>query len=117
VRPQNHPRRTKAALQRIMLNKCLLDRIPVSILGQAFDRYDLCAVYILNGGIAGKHRLPVDKHRAGAAQPLAATVFEACQCQVCAQYPPQHAFFIDLQVDGFAVELEVNLCRDINPSS
>lgn len=52
--------------------------------------------------------------RAGAALPLAATIINPCQSRIHAHSPRKHAFFIDLQGDGLAIEFELNGCHDIN---
>ena len=57
ARRQNHPRRTKSALQRVLIPERLLQRIQLSVLRQSFDRQDLAPL-----GLDGEHRTALDGH-------------------------------------------------------
>ena len=48
------------------LVKCPLQNIEIAVLGQAFDRFDGCAIGLGNRHQAGLHQLAIDKDRARA---------------------------------------------------
>jgi hypothetical protein len=97
-----------------MINKCLLDRMQVAILSQAFNCNNLCAGNILDSGLTGQDRFPINQNSASTAQTVAATIFSPSQRKICSQCPQKHSFFSDLQVDGSAIEFEVNAFHDIH---
>ena len=79
------PGRAVAALERLGLEERLLDRVEPAVLLEALDRDDLLARGLGDRRLAGRRRLAVEQHRAGAALPLAAAVLGAGQVEAVAQ--------------------------------
>jgi hypothetical protein len=67
-------RRAEAALESVRLTECCLKRVErVGCGGQSFDRHDLVTVRLHREEEARSHRVAVEEHRAGTADPMLAT--------------------------------------------
>src|SRR5689334_9923509 len=76
------PRRTVAALERIMSDERLLHGMKRAVrLRQAFDCGDLLPLCHCSQRQAGKDPTTIDKNRAGATLAVVAALF--CACQTC----------------------------------
>src|SRR5262245_13008008 len=84
-RRQDLPRRAKAALKRIALEECLLDRVEATILRQAFDGEDLPAAACRRERQARQHPLSIENHRARAAGALVTPLLGAWQLESISQ--------------------------------
>ena len=83
------PRRAIAALERVMVDERLLQRMQRAVVRQAFDRGDLRAI-VHDGERQARIDAPaVDQHGAGAALALIAALFRAGQVEMLAQQVEQ----------------------------
>jgi hypothetical protein len=77
--------RAVTALEGIMINERLLQRMQMPILGQALDARDACAVLHDSERKTRYDAAAINQHRAGAALAVVAALFAACQVEMLAQ--------------------------------
>ncbi len=97
-RRDDHSGRAVAALKRLFLEKRRLDRMEPAVLGEPLDRDDLLARRFGDRRLAGRRRLPVEQHHAGAALTFPATVLGSGQLETIAQDREER--FVGRGVDG-----------------
>ena len=97
-------RRAVAALERVMVDERLLQRMQRAVRRQAFDRGDLGAVLHDGQRQAGIDAPAVDQHRAGAALAVVAALLGAGQVEVVAQRVEQGRPRRDLELRLDAVD-------------
>jgi hypothetical protein len=83
----DHPRCAESALERVVPDESLLQRVELSVFLQAFDGDDLFSFRILDGILTGQDRFIIDEDGAGSAESLSAAVFCAGVFKVRAQNP------------------------------
>lgn len=88
---QDHPRRAKAALQRMLLLKCQLQRMERFVRADAFDSSDFGLVGLRGKEQTGAHRAAVEHHRASAADPVLTADVGSDQAEIVAQKIKQRA--------------------------
>ena len=81
----DHPRGAVAALERLMLEKCLLHRVEFAALRQPFDRGNLLTL-----GVGGEHETrahgpAIDQHGAGTAHANAAALDRTFEREIVSQ--------------------------------
>ena len=90
------PRRAVAALEAVMLDERLLQRVQAVAVRQALDRGDLAALVLHRQRQAGVDALAVDQHRAGAAGALVAALLGAGEAEVVAQQVEERGAQVDV---------------------
>src|SRR5262249_1300300 len=78
-------RRAVTALERVVINERLLERVQRAVARQAFDGRDIGAVGHHREGEAREPAPPTDQHRTGAALAVIAAFFRAGKIEVDAQ--------------------------------
>jgi len=81
---EDHPRRAKAALQRMMLVKCHLQRMEFSLRPNPFNGGDFAAIGLRDEEQAGTHRAAVEQDRACAAHAMFAADVSPDQTDIVA---------------------------------
>src|SRR5215470_12718058 len=81
--------------------------LPVAL--EALDRRDVAVLDGRERVLARAHGDTVDRHRTRTADPLAAAELRPRQFEIVAQNPEEGALIVGVQLDGFAVEAEVDL--------
>ena len=91
-RQHQEARRAEAALQRVMVDECLLHRVQLVRPCASPSTVRMCAALGLHGEHqAGAHRLAVDQHRAGAAHAVLAADMRAGEAAIVADGVGQRA--------------------------
>ena len=90
-------RRAIAALEGVMIDEGLLQRMQRAVLRKPLDRGDACAILHDRQRQAGNNAPAVDQHGAGAALALVATLFRAGQIEMLAQHVEQRRARIERQ--------------------
>ena len=98
VAGHHHARRAEAALQAVLLQEAVLDRVELAVLLQALDGRDLAAVGLHGEHGAGLHGHAVEQHRAGAAVGGVAADVGAGEAQVLAEQVDQQQARLDLRL-------------------
>lgn len=104
----DHARLTITTLRNLLIDPGLLHRMQTLLTGQAFDRRNLFISQVRNRQYAGSHRLAIDMDRAGTALRDPASVFRAGELQNIAQYPEHRHLAVNIDADGFSVQLKLN---------
>ena len=84
---QDHARRTKTALEGIVLLKGFLQGMNSAVAGESFDGQDLFPFNLLDRQLTGTNRLLIDQNRAGSAKAGSAAVFGSGKVQIRSQNP------------------------------
>src|SRR5471032_1510894 len=84
-RRANLPGRAIAALEPVMIDERLLQRVQTASFGQSFDRGDLPTLMLHGQGKARQDTFAVDQHRAGAARALVAALLGAGEVEMISQ--------------------------------
>ena len=108
VSVHDHAGGAVAALQGIVVDEGLLQRMQLAVRGQALDRGDVLARHVLCFERAGAYGLLLDDDGARAAQTLTTSILGAGQSQVVAEHRKQRAMGIDPNAHSLAVEIEAD---------
>src|SRR6185503_10862495 len=100
----DHPGRAVAALERVVLVERTLERVQLSVFGEAFDRLDLAAVGLEGEDRAGLDRAAVEPDSAGAAARRVATDVRPCQAELVAKEMDEQHPRLDLALELPAVD-------------
>src|SRR6266545_6992973 len=111
----DHPRRTEAALQRVMLPERLLQGMQLAVRGEPFDRRDLAAVGLDGEHGARLHREPVEVDGAGAADRRVAADLRAREREVVAEEVDEQRPRLDLRLVPNAVDGDRNGYHHVPP--
>src|SRR5262249_54097067 len=103
------PRRAEAALQAVIVDERLLQRMQLVAVRQAFDGADLPAFGLHRKHQAGAHGLAIEQHRAGTAHPVLAADMGAGLAAVVAARIDQGATWMDADAVVAPVEREADL--------
>src|ERR1700687_5163865 len=93
----DHARRAVAALHRVRLNKCVLQRMQAAVLRHALNGGDLFSSHGGRTSSARPYRSSIDEHGTSSALALAASILTAGEFQCVTQDPKEHAVRVDLK--------------------
>ncbi len=112
----NEARRAEAALLRVIVNECLLYRMEMARIAEAFHGGDLRILRVDGQHRAGVNGFVVHQHGAGAAGAAIANALGAGKLKLVAQSVQQGDARLKLRVELLAVHIERyrNLARSLN---
>ena len=103
-----------SALQRLLVDKGLLQRMRSLGCTEPFQGNDRAVAYRRERSNARPHRVPIDVDRAGAALSEPATKTRAVEAQIVAQCIEQrHVRIVDHDADSLPVNVEIYGCRHL----
>src|SRR5579875_637121 len=105
---QNEPWSAESTLRAAGFHEGLLDRVQLSVLGQALDGRNLGVLVAGSQRHAGQCRPPVNEHRAAATAGVVASALGAGQAEIFAQHFQQQSVRRDSQFVEMAVDAELN---------
>ena len=111
----DHSGRAVGALERVLIEECLLQGVETPVLLQSFDGQDLCTGNRADGRDAGPSRLAVDENGTASALSLAAAVFGTGQIKAVAQNIQQAVIGIGLNRMVSAVDLKPVIANHNEP--
>src|SRR5271155_2075333 len=109
LRPHHHAGNAVTALRRLRLDEGLLDRRGLVLRAEPFERRDLLAGEQYDRRHAGKDRLAIDQHRAGAALAESAAEFGGVELELAAQHVKQRRAWIGIHVMLGIIHVELHV--------
>src|SRR3990172_286656 len=108
TRRHDHTRCAIAALESVVIHKCLLNGVQGPVSGKAFDCCYFLPPDFIDGNLARSDCLSIEENGAGAAVVFPAAVLRACQTKVGSEDPEKFTISVDSQRRFLPVECERN---------
>jgi hypothetical protein len=103
----DHSRSAVSALERALIDECLLHGMQLPVLLESFNGQDRFVRGIAHGKLAGSPRRATKKDRAGAALAFATTIFAPSQAQLFAKNVEKRSARVRSDVVVLTVDFEV----------